>query len=188
LYTAPSSEQDPRSDEELLACLAEGDPSALDSLLERYWSPLVQFVNRSAESADAASDIVQDVFCRLWERRQSWSADGSPRGLLYRLACNSAASARRRVRARDRVHRTFLQFRPPIVMPVAAESAELRDQLESAIAALPPRRREVFLLRVLHGLSYKEIAEIMGTSCQTVANQLSHALGTLRHNLGHLLD
>jgi DNA-directed RNA polymerase specialized sigma24 family protein len=46
----------------------------------------------------------------------------------------------------------------------------------------------VFLLRVVHGLSYKEIAEIMGTSSQTVANQLSHALATLRHDLGHLLD
>jgi RNA polymerase sigma factor (sigma-70 family) len=49
--------------------------------------------------------------------------------------------------------------------------------------ALPRRRREVFLLRCVHELSYREIATIMDTSTQTVANQLSHALATLRRTL-----
>ncbi len=53
--------------------------------------------------------------------------------------------------------------------------------------ALPPRRREVFVLRCVHGLSYREIAGIMDTSTQTVANQLSHALATLRVSLGSAL-
>ena len=61
---------------------------------------------------------------------------------------------------------------------------ELSASLERAIAALSPRRREVFLLRVVHDLSYKEIGAVMGTSTQTVANQLSHALAELRRRLG----
>jgi RNA polymerase sigma-70 factor (ECF subfamily) len=63
---------------------------------------------------------------------------------------------------------------------------QLRAALERAIAELAPRRREVFLLRVVHDLSYKEIADVMGTSTQTVANQLSTALRELRSRLAGL--
>ena len=69
-----------------------------------------------------------------------------------------------------------------------AERAELRGALRRAIADLPSRRREVFLLRMIEGLSYEEIADAMGTSRQTVANQLSHALATLRRSLATLVD
>jgi RNA polymerase sigma factor (sigma-70 family) len=65
----------------------------------------------------------------------------------------------------------------------AVEQEELRAALDRVVGALPRRRREVFLLRCVHGLSYREIAGIMDTSTQTVANQLSHALATLRRSL-----
>jgi len=68
----------------------------------------------------------------------------------------------------------------------ALPNDDLRAALERAIATLPPRRREVFLLRVVHDLSYKEIAGVMGTSAQTVANQLSSALRELRTTLAGL--
>ena len=70
----------------------------------------------------------------------------------------------------------------------APERDELRVALGRAVAALPRRRREVFLLRCVHDLSYKEIAGRMGTSTQTVANQLSRALATLRPALSHLVE
>jgi RNA polymerase sigma-70 factor (ECF subfamily) len=55
--------------------------------------------------------------------------------------------------------------------------------VESAITALPERRREIFVLSRYHGLSYREIAEVLEISPQTVANQLSAALATLRESL-----
>ena len=66
------TEQDQPSDADLLARLGANDPAALDELLERYWTPLVMYVAGITDSPDAAQDVVQDVFCRLWEKRATW--------------------------------------------------------------------------------------------------------------------
>jgi RNA polymerase sigma-70 factor (ECF subfamily) len=64
-----------------------------------------------------------------------------------------------------------------------AERAELREVLTKAVDALPPRRREVFVLARFHGRSYRDIADIMDISPQTVANQVSAAVRDLRRRL-----
>lgn len=178
-------------DAALLARLRAGDAQALDTLIERYWTPLFGYAVRRTGSRDAAADIVQDVFVRLWERRASWRPDGSVRGLLFRLTRNEAVSRFRRAQARARAIRRYaLLGRQPLAQPAPApaEDAELRAALDDAIDALPHRRREAFLLRMIDGLGYDEIATVMNTSRQTVANQLSRALASLRERLGHLLD
>ncbi|MEJ7809976.1 MAG: sigma-70 family RNA polymerase sigma factor [Gemmatimonadaceae bacterium] len=177
-------------DEWLLERLRADDASALAALLDRHWAPLVAFLVRSTGSSpDHASDIAQEAFCRLWERRALWRAEGSVRGLLFRLVRNLAVSEHRRRVARDRAASALVESLDTAVPPGGApERDELRVALERGIAALPARRREVFLLRRVEGLSHKQIAELMGTSTQTVANQLSHALATLRRDLAHLVE
>ena len=175
--------RDERSDAVLLERLAANDTSALDALIARYWSPLTAFVARMTGSPESAEDAVQETFCRLWERRATWRVDGSVGGLLFRLARNIAISEHRHLQAEDRATAIALEETPRHHdIPEMSDDA-LRASLERAIATLSPRRREVFLLRVVHDLSYKEIAEIMGTAPQTVANQLSHALSALRERL-----
>ena len=177
------------SDAILLARLASDDAGALDVLLERHWGPIVAFIERLTGSRDVAQDAAQETFCRLWERRGTWRIEGAVRGLLFRLARNIAISEHRQHRARERASRLLADLSPSVASPACApEDQEFRSAIERAVAALPPRRREVFLLRVVHELSYKEIAAVMGGSTQTVANQLSHALATLRRTLAHLLD
>ena len=171
------------SDAVLLARMAADDASALDALLERYWVPLTMFIARMTGSAEAAEDAVQETFCRLWERRTSWRPAGSVSGLLFRLARNIAISEHRHLRAEERAVDALGETAPRHHDAPELPDHELRAALERAIATLPPRRREVFLLRAVHDLSYKEIAAVMGTSTQTVANQLSHALAALRAEL-----
>jgi RNA polymerase sigma-70 factor (ECF subfamily) len=168
------------SDATLLERLASDDASALDALLARHWSPLVAFIARMTGSDEAAEDAVQDAFCRLWERRGTWRPAGSVSGLLFRLARNIAISEHRHLEAEHRAAGVAGETAPRHHDAPELPDAALRVALERAIAALSPRRREVFLLRVVHDLSYKEIAAVMGTSPQTVANQLSHALAALR--------
>jgi len=177
------SEHDPPTDAVLLARLAADDSSALDALLAKYWSPLTMFIARMTGSPEAAEDAVQETFCRLWERRRTWGVEGSVGGLLFRLARNIAISEHRHLQAEERAASIAGETLPTHHDAPELPDAELRAVLEDAIATLPPRRREVFLLRVVHELSYKEIAAVMGTSPQTVANQLSHALGELRKKL-----
>ena len=177
------SEHDQPSDATLLARLAADDSSALDALLAKYWSPLTMFIARMTGSPEAADDAVQETFCRLWERRSSWRVEGSVAGLLFRLARNIAISEHRHLQAEERAAQVAGDAMPTHHEAPELPDAQLRALLEQAIATLPRRRREAFLLRVVHDLSYKEIAAVMGTSPQTVANQLSHALADLRTKL-----
>jgi RNA polymerase sigma-70 factor (family 1) len=176
------------TDAELVIRLRRGDTVALDLVLRRYWPPVVAYLVRLVGTRDAAEDIAQQAFCRLWDRRASWHDAGSLRGLLYRVARNLAISDRRHLDAEARSAAGAADVARVNPTPLQLlEDKQLRRELERAIFSLPERRREVFVLRCVHDLSYKEIAEVMGTSTQTVANQLSHALATLRQSLGHLL-
>jgi RNA polymerase sigma-70 factor, ECF subfamily len=176
------------NDAALVARLRVSDSGALDVALQRYWLPLVAYVERYVQTRDAAEDIAQRTFCLLWEKRSSWQLEGSLRGLLYRIARNFALSERRHRTVELRFTAAGLESPPSAPTPLdLIENEQLRVALEAAIADLPARRREVFVLRCVHGFSYKEIAEVMRISPQTVANQLSHAVATLRHRLADLL-
>ncbi|MDQ6828680.1 MAG: sigma-70 family RNA polymerase sigma factor [Gemmatimonadota bacterium] len=192
MYSSPPAyagvrDTDATDDVALVERLRRGDESALDVLLLRFWAPLVAYAERLADTRDAAEDIAQRTFYRVWERRADWRPAGSLRGLLYRVAHNLAVSERRAGQALERAARVHVDRVPHVRTPLdAVEERQLRARLERAIQALPERRRQVFVLRCQHDLSYKEIAQVMGTSTQTVANQLSHALSTLRVTLAHL--
>src|SRR5690606_26252046 len=127
-------------------------------LLQRHWPPVYRYALRKTGSPDDAADVAQDVFCRLWERRADWRAHGSVKGLLFRLARNAAVSGQRRRRVRERAARVLVDLAPdPAPATAAAERAEPRAALRRPTAAPPARRREVFLLRIVDGLTFHEI-------------------------------
>lgn len=170
-------------DEELVRRLKGGDEGALEILVSAYWERLCRFVEGILEKEGGAEDVVQEAFIRLWMRRNALRPEGSFRALLYTMARNAAIDERRR---RGRRETLSAKADPPGGPPsplARAEAAELEAAAEAAIAALPPRRREVFRLARSEGLSYREIAEVMGLSPQTVANQMSRALTELHEAL-----
>lgn len=183
---APHADAAP-GDRELLVRLTSGDVAALEAVLARYWAPLNIYLAGLLDSRDAAEDVAQETFCRLWERRERLQADGSLRGFLYQVGHNLAISEQRRVRARARSIESIRAEAPALVAPVEAGGDALDASLARAIDALPPRRREILLLRSVHGLSYKEIASALDIAPQTVANQFSAALSSLRRALTRLL-
>ncbi len=168
-----------------------GDQRALDALMGLCWGPLVDYCSRLTRDLDAAEDIAQETFWTVWSRRETFTARATPSlGLLYRVARNLAID---RTRSRDsRLRRLLPLQRVPEYRAESpldqAEEGELQTALTAAMEALPPRRREVFDLYRFHGLSYAEIADVMGISPQTVANQMSSALTVLRRSLAPFLD
>jgi RNA polymerase sigma-70 factor (ECF subfamily) len=168
------------SEGELMTRLASGDPEALSELLNLYWRPLQEYAAGLLGSTDAAEDVAQEAFVGLWNRRTEWRP-GSVRAYLYRSTRNLALNERRRGRVRRRWLEVFPERPETGSAPLAgAEERELQAAARRAVEGLPPRRREVFMLARFHGLSYRQIAEIMGISQQTVANQMSSALAELR--------
>jgi RNA polymerase sigma-70 factor, ECF subfamily len=176
------------SDEELERTLAAritaGDVGAFAGLLDRYWGPLVRFGQQVLGSEDAAEDLAQEAFMRLWVRRATLKADTSLRAYLYRLVHNLAVDELRKRKVRGG-HGFLAQTEvpnPPTPSQVT-EADELAEAAAKAIQTLPARRRDVFVLGHFHDLSYREIAEALDITPRTVANHMTLALRDLRHAL-----
>ncbi len=180
LGAALPAEAPPDTDGRLLDQLSRGDVAALDAVLGRYWSPLVTYVTGFLQSAEAAEDVAQETFYRLWEHRAKLRSDGSLRGFIYQVARNLAISEKRRSEALERTVRAAMDEEGPSFAFIEMHDEGAYLVLKQAVSELPARRREILLLHSVHGLSYKEIAELLGIAPQTVANQFSAALATLR--------
>jgi len=181
------TEGTPPTDREVIERLRSGDRATVDRLLAEFWSPLCQYAESVLAGVADPQDVVQEAFIKLWTRRDRWSSDGSVRALLYTVTRNAALDERRR---HVRLDRAIENVDRPDPMPTPAEetvAADLHRAAAQAVSDLPPKRQEVFRLAREEGLSYGEIASVMGVSPQTVANQMSLALADLRIALAQFL-
>ena len=169
----------------LMASIRGGSESALGRLMELCWAELVRYAASQLSDVELSRDVVQEAFIQVWERRRAWRPRGSARVYLYRIVRNLVIDQKRR----QAVRRRWLtrQGREDAVGGAhAATPAEvldakmLADAFQVAVASLPDRRREVFELVFQRGLSHAEAAAVMNVSAQTVANQMSSALRTVR--------
>lgn len=169
---------------DLVPRIAAGDESALDELIEQFWVPLTSYSSRILDDMAAAEDVVQVVFVRVWQGRREWDPR-STAACLFRMTRNlSIDELRSRKARRDREVRRTREFRRDPPTPDAAlEEDEVAAAVDAAIQALPPRRREAFVLSHVQGLSYSEVAEVMCVSTKTVGNHISAALAELRRAL-----
>jgi RNA polymerase sigma-70 factor (ECF subfamily) len=153
------------------------------------WARLVLYLLTMLGSKDTAQDAAQEAFVRLWEHREEWE-EGSALGLLFRMGRNVALDYQRRAQVRRRWARDHTHQMPPqpFMPDEELEATEFQAQFAGAMETLPARRREVFELVRLHGLTHQEVADVMGISVQTVANQMALAHGDLRRLLADFLQ
>jgi len=176
-------------DQALITRMRDGDSAAFAELLDVYWRPVVRYVNHLIGSVDAAEDIAQEAFVRVWTRRSRWDTAVPPRAILYRIARNLALNEQRSARVRSKwaaAPRSAGDATPTAAQSLDAK--ELKAAVDRAIQALPERRREVFQLVRFAELTYREVAELMGISVQTVANQMTAALSDLRRVLEPFME
>lgn len=174
----------PANDKTLLDRLSMGDEKALDELFVAWHGYLYKIAYAMLRESDAAKDAVQDVFIRIWQKRNEIEVKSTLKGYLQRAVVNQCLMVmRRRKSASD--PETVLA-----AVPDSAPSAADRLQAESvetlvqaAIEQLPPQCRNIFRLSRFEELSYSEIADLLDLSPKTVENQIGKALGTLRRTL-----
>jgi RNA polymerase sigma-70 factor (ECF subfamily) len=166
--------------------IRKSDRKAFEQLFRAYVDPLYAFAAEHVEDQSAAEDIVQDVFCDLWERRADWEPDGTVKAYLYRAVRNTALDRldRRQVRE-DWKEEEKEEGRPRFgTGPAdALRQDELRRALEDAVEDLPSQQKLVYRLAHRHGLSYREIASALGIARKTVENHMGRALRSLRSQL-----
>lgn len=171
-------------DRALLERLRAGDAAAFDAIFRGRYALLVGVAERMLRDRAVAEELVQEVMLALWRRREVLAPDEALGPYLVRAVRNRALNHLRHlhVERRDAVHAAGATEAPAVgVGAVVAE--ELAVALHAAVAALPPRCREVFTLSRGRGLSYAEIAEALGISIKTVEAQMGRALRALRAEL-----
>lgn len=153
--------------------------------LDRFEGPLLLYSSRLLRDPHGAQDVVQESFLRLLRADRPTVEPRLP-GWLYAVARNLALDRMRRERWMERPDSAALKDRPgPAADP--AERAAARDAAAAALRALeslPEKQREALRLRLQHGLSYREIAEVMDVTVNHVGVLLHEGLKALRKRLG----
>jgi RNA polymerase sigma-70 factor (ECF subfamily) len=158
---------------------ASGDCRAFEPLLAAYWRPILAFSTRLLRDGEAADDVAQETFLRVWINRGEIQP-GQLRAYIFRVARNLVVDETRKRGVRARAVGIPLTMQRP---DQVVERGEQQEAIRRAVGALPPRRREAFLLAYLHELSYKEAADVLGVSVATVKNHVAMALVDLRRSL-----
>lgn len=159
--------------------------------MREYWKPLVAYAKRLLGDHASAEEVVQRGFVRLWHQEYRLPPHDEMRPFLYRMVRNLVANEWRRAANFARWQESAAHDDDADASPCShalLEAAELEQAIHLAVESLPPRRREVFVLSRYHGLTNAQVADVLGVSPQTVANQLVSALRTLRELLRHRLD
>lgn len=160
------------------------DPLELQfmQIFRRHEGRLHALALKLTKSETYAQDVIQDVFIKLWEQRESFGQIRNMDAWLYRLTENRVIDFLRKAAADERLRQSVWEAMPANAQATAAvvEAREYHHILQKAIDRLPPQRRLIYCLNREQGLNYQEIAEELKISRHTVKNQLSTALQAIR--------
>jgi RNA polymerase sigma-70 factor (ECF subfamily) len=165
-----------------------GDRQAFAGIVNGCGPRLVRFAGRMVGDREAARDIVQNALVGLWLARSTYRPSGSPEAFLMRVVRNACIDHVRADRGRDDLRWEEDLDLPTPSCEAAVIGGALRDALGQALLKLPEAQRAVFVLSEFEGLSYQEIADIVGCPHGTVASRKYAAIESLRRMLARSLN
>ncbi len=171
---APLLHRDGRDEERerqaLLARLRTGDEAAFEQLFRMHAAVLCDFAFSYVRSKEVAEEVVQDLFCWIWEQRFTVEMPHGVRAWLFTAVRNRALNQVRFRRLEFELHERVIRELPSrraVVQPDAVLAArDLSEAAAALIAAMAPRCREAYTLIRLQQLSYAEAAHVMGISAE----------------------
>ncbi len=173
------------TDRLLFERIRTGDASAFETLVRTHSASLVTFANAYVDSRAVAEELVQDLFCWLWDHRFETPVPRSVRAYLFGSLRNRALNHLRHQRVSIEFEAAVARGRR-IEAPAADAdllASDLADALRRTVREMPVRCREVFTLVRDEHLAYAEVAEVLGISPKTVEIHMSRALALLRARL-----
>lgn len=154
------------------------------SIFDQYYESIRSFAYYKTGDVDLADDIVQEVFLKLWNNLKSVK-DETVKALLYTIASNT-------IKNHFKHQKVVYNFQKQEVSDDSAEEAdsdlrqeELNKKLQDALAEIPEKAREVFLMNRIEGLTYNDIAERLGLSVKAIEKRMSEALSILRSRISY---
>jgi RNA polymerase sigma-70 factor, ECF subfamily len=176
-------------DGRVIEACQEGDRAAFQLLFETYKDRVFSIaVYSSGGDRAVADDITQQIFLKLFTAIRQFRGESEFTTWLYRLVVNACLDERRRRRRLLPWGDTVAMSNPSEKKPQEKQYArlEVAEAVRSAIGELKPKFRLPILLKYIEGLSYEEIAAVMGCSKGTVASRLNRGHSQLAKRLSHL--
>ena len=162
--------------------MASGDLKAFEVMFRTFYPELCNYAYKFFRDKDTAEEIVQDLFYKLWEKKESIVVRSSIRSYLYRSVYNNAMMLIREKNTRKTTNvlpgnsAVFPGHEPDRQM----ETGELERVVESTLSSMPEKVRRIFEMSRFEGLKYKEIAERLLISIKTVEANMGKALKEFR--------
>jgi RNA polymerase sigma-70 factor (ECF subfamily) len=176
-------------DERVIEACQQGDRAAFQLLFETYKDKVFSIaVYSSGGDRALADDVTQQIFLKLFTAIRQFRGDSEFTTWLYRLVVNACLDERRRRRKLLPWGETVAMTKPSEKKPQEKQYArrEVSAAVQQAIGELKPKFRLPILLKYIEGLSYEEIASVMGCSKGTVASRLNRGHSQLAKRLSHL--
>jgi len=163
-------------------------PPAFEQLFKAHFRALHAYAYTVVNDMDLAEEIVQNVFCRIWEKREQIDIQLSAKAYLYRAVYHESINYLKRLK-------TMAAYQNHAARQEAQESSagdklagkELEQKIREALEELPEQCRTIFQMSRFSELKYKEIATALGISVKTVENQMGKALRIMRLKLVEFL-
>lgn len=172
------------NDLQILEKLKEGDPLAYNQLFDKYYMPLCVYSLKYCDSFELAEDIVQDLFIKLWDEKLYMKFDNPMSPYLFKAVKNNTLQgikkqSKYQFDTIENMVNKLMEDEPLDFATLEAEKKKLYEQIE----ALPEKSKEVFKAIVLENMKYKEVAEQLDISVNTVKTHYARALKQLRLKL-----
>ena len=180
-----SLSSDLQIDKELVSRISRGDRLAFKILHDKCWDDIYGVALGFLKSPDWVQDVIQDVFMKLWIRREKLGVIDDLRAYIFIMARNELITA---IKSKARLDDLNRKYRQPLadefLLPdQALDLKELESLVADAVSDLPEIQRKIFRLTRIQGLSHEEIAERLGIARKTVANNITRALNQIRIHL-----
>lgn len=167
-----------------IEALNKGDKGEFTSLYNHYWKQVYNFCRLYLTNKESIEEVVQEVFVKVWEIRDTIDDSNRFKGLLFIITRNLIFSKFRKDVNEDFYKLTVLNsVEQSYTIEEEAEAKDLKDYIDLLLEELPSRRREVFRLSREEHKSHKEIAALLSISEKAVENHISKTLSYLRENI-----
>lgn len=174
----------PTDDNELFLKVKDGDEHAFKELFGKYYSSMCLFARQFLNDYELAEETVQDVFVKIWEKRNLLNIETSVKHYFFRAIRNQCLNRIQHEKIKLRyAHKVAELTQQEIDPDQYFLEVDLLQRIEKNIDSLPPKRREIFRLSREQGMKYKEIADALNISVKTVEAQMGLALKFLREEL-----
>jgi RNA polymerase sigma-70 factor (family 1) len=153
-----------------------------DKIFKSWYNPIRNFVYYKIGDVQAAEDIAQDTFLKLWEKRDSIRIE-SVKSLLYTIANNLTINRFEHQKVSFKFTNNYSETNIVSTPENELEIKEFDKKLQNALAELDEKKRTVFLMNRIDELTYDQIAELQGVTVKAIEKRMSLALDFLRKRI-----